>query len=321
MHTKTLLESLINVQKESLNYFYNHIDVELMQSVFEKMGHAKILYLTGVGKSAFIAKRIAQMLVSIGKRASFLSPLDALHGDLGILDANDSVVLFSKSGTTKELLELLPFLKKRGCQTLAICNKKESLLSTLSDWTLFLPLDRELCPFDLAPTTSSSIQMMFGDLFVVWMMEKNQFTLDEYAFNHPAGFIGKKLTLFVDDVMIKDLPLVTPYAPFSEMLDVLTSKLVGCVLVVDKDRRLLGIYTDGDLKRTLIQDRNFLEKKVEEVMTKNPKTVQTKTLAIEALRKMHFDPKKIVTHFPVLDEDRLIGLVRMQEIIAHGLVI
>ena len=158
--------------------------------------------------------------------------------------------------------------------------------------------------------------MIFGDLFVVWMMEKNKFTLDEYALNHPAGFIGKKLNLTVNDVMMPqtELPLVNQNAPFSEILDKLTEKLLGCVLIIGENEKLLGIYTDGDLKRTLKKDAKFLQKKAIDVMIKNPKTIASNTLAHNALKQM-----QKITVMPVIEDDRLIGLVRLQEIIANGI--
>ncbi|NGX31187.1 MAG: Arabinose 5-phosphate isomerase KdsD [Chlamydiae bacterium] len=320
MQTQSFLEDLVEIQKESIDYFFDHLNVAHCNSIFEKMQISGTLFTTGVGKSAFIAKKIAQMLISIGCKASFLSPEDAMHGDLGILDEKDCVILFSKSGSTKELLDLMPFLNKKGVDTVAICSHAQALLSQRTTYSLILPLKRELCPFDLAPTTSASLQMLFGDLLVVWMMEKRNFTLDEYALNHPAGFIGKSLTLLVDEVMIsKSLPLIRSNALFSEALVELTSKRLGCVLIVDENKMLLGIFTDGDLKRLLLQEEGFLQKQIYHFMTKNPKTIVSQTLAIDALKKMHQNPNNIITHFPVLKENTLIGLVRMQEIVASGL--
>lgn len=316
------LEKLIKKQKGSLDYFFNEIDLEKLAHIFTVVQNKPQIFLTGIGKSAFVAKKIAHMLKSIGQKAFFLSAVDAMHGDLGMVEKNDCVLFFSKSGSTQELLDLIPFLKQKKIETISICNVENSKLASMTEHTVTLPLDEELCPFNLAPTTSASLQMLFGDLLVVFLMQENQFTLDHYALNHPAGFIGKNLTLTVDELMIKEpnLPLVHKDEIFSKALLILTKMRVGCLLVVDNENHFLGIFTDGDLKRALMEHPNLLDLKMGELMIKTNKMTTPHALVKDVLKTMQKDPMRIITQMPVIENDKVVGLIRTHEIIQAGLI-
>ena len=192
-------------------------------------------------------------LVSTGTKSVFLNPTDALHGDIGIVSKEDIMVMFSKSGSTTELLTLIPYARAKGATLVGVSSNAKSKLAKETDMHVMLPLERELCPFDLAPVTSTAIQMLFGDTCAVAIMQAKSLTMDQYAMNHPAGRIGKRLILSVKDVMkpLSGLPLAKPDEKLVDALVELSSKGQGCLLIVDDANTLLGVFTDGDLRRSL----------------------------------------------------------------------
>ncbi|KAF5741842.1 sugar isomerase domain-containing family protein [Tripterygium wilfordii] len=248
------LIGLFKSQQNHLNYFFQNLDRTQTLSFTRTLLNTRgTIFFTGVGKSGFVANKISQTLVSLGIRASFLSPVDALHGDIGIVSNRDVVVLFSKSGSTEELLRLVPCARAKGAYLIAVTSVEGSALAAVCDMNVHLPLERELCPFDLAPVTSTAIQMVFGDTVAIAMMGARNLTKEEYAANHPAGRIGKSLIFKVKDVMKKqdELPVCQEGDLIMDQLVELTSKGCGCLLVIDEERYLIGTFTDGDLRRTL----------------------------------------------------------------------
>lgn len=318
-----MLKELIDQQRASLDHYWSRLDLEEAEDFFQACLECKgLIVITGVGKSGFIAEKIAATLISTGTKALYLPPTNFLHGDLGILGEDDVLIMISKSGESEELLAILPFAKRRGTKILAMVSKRESRLEKGSHQTVFLPLDRELCPFDLAPTMSTVLQLLFGELIAVSLMRKKNFSLSQYALNHPAGAIGKKMTLTVDDVMLKEdqLPLCTKEATLGQVLVELTNKKCGCLLIVDKARTLQGIFTDGDLRRALqARGSSVLEEKLERLMTFSPLAARKDELVIEAMKRMQKDPKKWVMMLPVLEDKTVVGLLRMHDIIHSGL--
>ena len=318
-----MLKELIDQQRASLDYFWCHLDLEEAELFFQACLECKgLIVITGVGKSGFIAEKIAATLISTGTKALYLPPTNFLHGDLGILGCDDLLIMISKSGESEEILDIIPFAKIRRTQLLALVSKKGSRLERAADLTILLPLDRELSPFDLAPTTSTVLQLLFGELIAVSLMRKKNFSISQYALNHPSGSIGKKMTLTVDDLMLQEdqLPLCSTEALLGDVLVELTNKKCGCLLVVDKARTLVGVFTDGDLRRALQQKGSaVLEDKVAQLMTYSPLSATKKELAIEAMKRMQKDPKKWVMMLPVLEEKKVVGLLRMHDIIHSGL--
>lgn len=320
-----MIHELLEKQKQYIDYFFNNLDLKaceaLCEIILQTPGH---IYLTGVGKSGFISQKIASTLMSIGIRALFLSPTDALHGDLGVIAKGDLVLLFSKTGESQELLELMPFLKIKGAKRLAITSNAQSRLAQLSDSSLHLPCLAELCPFDLAPTISAEIQLLFGDLIAVSLMHRKQFTLDQYAVNHPKGQIGKRANIRVKDLMLdlSQTPCCHPEDCLQDVLVEFTSKHCGCLLVVDQNKQLQGIFTDGDLRRALqLKGKNILEQKLAQLMTACPKTILEDDLAWEAVRKMESDKKQPVMVLPVIHKEKgeVIGILKMHDLIQAGL--
>ncbi|QHN85694.1 putative arabinose 5-phosphate isomerase [Arachis hypogaea] len=248
------LTDLFKEQQRHLNFFFDRMDHSQTLSFTRALLRATgTIFFTGVGKSGFVANKISQTLVSLGIRSAFLSPVDALHGDIGILSAADILVLLSKSGATDELLRLVPCARAKGARLIAVTSVQGCVLEAVCDMNVHLPLERELCPFNLAPVTSTAIQMVFGDTVAIALMGARNLSKEEYAGNHPAGKIGKSLIFKVKDLMKKEdeLPICKESDLIMDQLVELTSKGCGCLFVVDDGRHLIGTFTDGDLRRTL----------------------------------------------------------------------
>lgn len=314
-----MLQQLFEKQRRYLDYFFDRLDFEIAESFFEICQQCEgMILFCGVGKSGLVAEKIAMTLVSTGTKALYLPPTNLLHGDLGIISRKDVFVMVSKSGETEELLDLIPFVRRRGATLLGIVSNSESRLAKACDLSISLPLEKELCPFDLAPTTSTVIQLIFGDVLAVALMEAKEFTLEDYALNHPSGLIGKKLTVTVADMMMtgEKLPLCKPEELLVDVLPMLSDKRCGCLLVVDEERHLLGIFTDGDLRRSLqAQGAKVLDRPMGELMTPSALWATKDLLAWEALKMMQKDPKKWILVLPVLHQGKVIGILRLHDII------
>jgi arabinose-5-phosphate isomerase len=300
-----MLKTLFEKQKSSLEYFFAHLDFNRAQKILEKIRSCKgCVILCGVGKSGHIAQKIAATFVSTGTRSTFLCPLNALHGDLGFVSQDDLFILLSKSGESQELIDLLPYIKRRGAFTIGVISQEHSRLAKLVDQTMILPVDKELCPLNLAPTTSTTVQLLFGDALAIQLMEDRQFSVTDFASNHPAGFLGRKITMKVTDLMLKEeaIPVCQLDDRLIETLHELTAKKCGCLLVCDTDLRLLGIFTSA------------LQMKLSELMTKSPVTISPEVLVSSAAEQM-----KAVTVLPVIESEKVVGLLRMHDIIQVGL--
>lgn len=318
-----MLKELFAEQRAHIDRFFEGLSDLESRAFFDALKDCKgLIILSGVGKSGLVAEKIAMTLTSTGTRALFISPTNFLHGDIGIISSEDLVIFLSKSGETEELLNLIPFIRRRKAPILSLVSKRGSRLAALSDLSVYLPLQKELCPFDLAPTTSTSLQLIFGDVMAVALMKAKQFKLDDYAQNHPFGAIGKKMTLTVEDVMLQGslLPLCSMEDSLADILVELTNKKCGCMLVVDEQMRLQGIFTDGDLRRALQQrGEKVLSLSMKELMTPEPlMCVEKEMLAQEAIILMQLDPKKWVMVLPVVEEGRVVGMIRMHDIIQAG---
>ena len=320
---QSMLKDLFEDYQRNLNYFFDHVDLDKAEEVFKLfLDCSGMLIFTGVGKSGIIAEKLAMTMISTGTKALYLPPMNALHGDIGIVTDNDVLICISKSGESEELLSLVPSARRKGAKTIAWVSSLQSRLSVVCDIGMSLPLNKELCPYDLAPTTSTSIQLIFGDVLSVALMKAKNFSLDDYAQNHPAGAIGKKITLKVDDVMLKGetLPLCKPNDKLRDALVTLTDKKCGCLLIIDEQGKFRGIFTDGDLRRAFQKDpAAMLEKSMEELMTPACIATEKGKRAFEALRLMQTDEKKWVTALPVVESGTLVGLIRMHDLVQAGI--
>lgn len=318
-----MIKTLFEKQQRYLNYFFSHIDLVHCEKIISKILEAKgVLFFTGVGKSGFIAQKVAATLLSTGSKAFFLHPIDALHGDLGMVSKEDMVLIFSKSGETEELLHLLPYLRNKGAQILAITSTPNSSLGKGSDFSLILPCENELCPFDLAPTISAEIQLLFGDVLAVALMDAKRFSLDDYVFNHPGGRIGRRISMKVRDLMLdkERTPICLGENLLEEVLVDFSDKRCGCMIVVDEKRRLKGIFTDGDLRRALqLKGERVLKEKIGDLMTLAPKMIEAEESAWEALKKMEGDQKQPIMVLPVVEDQEVVGIIKMHDLIQAGL--
>ncbi len=318
-----MVRALFETQKNYLDEFFANIDFEKTEKILQKFLLCRgNIILSGVGKSGIIANKLAMTMLSTGTKAIFLSPGDALHGDIGIVAKDDIFVAISKSGETKELLELIPYIRKKGAELIAIVSNPDSTLAKLSDLFISLYVKKEICPFNLSPTTSTAAQLIYGDVLSVALMKKKNFSLDEYAINHPSGSIGKKITLRVEDLMLKgdDIPFSFPEDELIDVLHVLSSKRCGSLVVVNEKKELLGVFTDGDLRRAIESSREgFLSKKIKSFMTKTPKWITKDELAYEAMLEMEKDPKKLITVLPVIEKKEVVGIIRLHDILQSGI--
>ncbi|TMW97047.1 probable arabinose 5-phosphate isomerase [Solanum lycopersicum] len=317
------LLKLFKAQQNYLNHFFQNLDLSQTLNFTQTLLNAKgSIYFTGVGKSGFVSQKISQTLVSLGIKSGFLSPVDALHGDIGILDPQDVLVMFSKSGNTEELLKLVPCAKAKRVFLISVTSVKPNSLMGVCDLNVHLPLERELCPFDLAPVTSTAIQMVFGDTVAIALMAARNLSREEYAANHPAGRIGKSLIFKVRDVMKKkeDLPICKEGDLIMDQLVELTSKGCGCLLVIDEEFHLLGTFTDGDLRRTLkASGEGIFKLTVGEMCNRKPRTIGPDAMAADAMQKMESPPSP-VQFLPVIDQDNvLIGIVTLHGLVSAGL--
>jgi arabinose-5-phosphate isomerase len=318
-----MLPELLQEQRRYIDDYFERLDLGEVEKIVQECLNTKgLIVFTGVGKSGIIAEKIAMTMISTGTKALYLPPTNFLHGDIGILSENDLFVLMSRSGETEELLNLVPFAKKRGARLLAVVSNKDSRLTKHCDLSITLPFEKELCPFDLAPTTSTTVQLLFGDLLSIALMRSKGFDLSAYALNHPCGAIGKKMSVTVEELMFKEehVPIARPNHRLLEVLVELSNKKCGALLIADEHQNFLGIFTDGDLRRALQnQGLDVLQKPMHELMTSKSLTIEKGKLAWEALKIMQKDPKKFVTVLPVVDQGKVAGILRMHDLIQAGI--
>jgi arabinose-5-phosphate isomerase len=301
--------------------------VEAALELLERcVGNRAKLVITGVGKSGIVARKIAATFSSIGLMAIYLNPLDALHGDLGVVATDDLALLLSNSGETAEILAILPHLKRRGTSLIALVGCSESSLARSCDVVLDGSVDREVCPLNLAPTASTAVAMAIGDALAAVLMERRGVSPEDFAINHPAGSLGKQLTLTAADLMVpveRLVPLLG-VTPLPEVITHLTTDGVGaCWVAQPGDRnRIQGLITDGDLRRAL-QSHDPAEwglLTAADLMTVDPITVPGTVLAVEAIQRMERNRRKAIGVLPVLDcSSRMLGLLRLHDLVQAGL--
>ncbi len=312
LEASAIAQTAVRLQREQVEQA-----IELLASC-----KAKVVLL-GVGKSGIISQKIAATLTSTGTAAIYLHASDALHGGLGIVTPEDVVIVISNSGETVEVLELLPYLKQRRVPIIAIVGDLRSTLARRADVALDASVDQEACPLNLAPTASTTVALAVGDALAMTLMQVKGLTPDAFALNHPGGRLGKRLTLRVADLMHSGPanPTIRAEAPWLEVIATISKGGLGAVNVVDDAGRLIGIITDGDLRRTL-QKINYADLETLRsgaFMTQNPIVASPDLLAYDALRLMEDRPRQISV-LPVVTHDRLcVGLIRVHDIVRSGL--
>lgn len=288
--------------------------VALVRKCLDILHHGGKLVLCGVGKSGHISKKLAATLASTGARAVFMHPVEAMHGDLGIVSPQDLLLAVSYSGETDELLRVLPAVKRMAVPIVAITGKTDSRLAEFSDMVVPMPVEREACPFNLAPTTTTTALLALGDALAMVLLDCQDFQLSDYAMNHPAGAIGRTITLTVRDCMRtgEHCASVHPGTSVRDALLAMTKARDGAVAVVDDTDKLLGIFTDGDFRRAMTADDNILHAPIESVMTPNPISINQKQMAVEILKLL--ERKKIDDVTVVDDNGRFVGMVDIQDL-------
>lgn len=272
------------------------------------------IVLTGIGKSGYIGKKIAATLSSVGNPAVFMHPVEARHGDLGLLQKNDLLIALSYSGETEELLVVLTPAKRLGVELAAITGNRESSLAKMSDFVLEMAVPREACPFNLAPTTTTTALLVLGDALAMVLLHKNGFTKSDYGRRHPGGAIGRMVTMKAADVMRKaaDAAVIPPDFTVRETLYAMSHARSGAAVIADDQGKLLGIFTDGDFRRSAAQDDAVLTRKMSEVMTPSPISVNTETMVVDVIKLIE---NRRVDDLVVVDSDnKVAGIIDIQDL-------
>lgn len=273
--------------------------------------------ITGIGKSAIIANKIVSTLNSTGTPAIFMHAADAIHGDLGIIQEDDLVICLSKSGETPEIKILIPLLRHHGNKMIALVGNTESYLARTADYIIDATVPKEACPYNLAPTASSVAQMVIGDALAIALLECRGFTPGDFARLHPGGALGKKLYLRVSDLYINnEVPKVEMDADIRKVIMEISAKRLGATAVMN-DEKLIGIITDGDLRRMLEKNDHISGITAKDIMTANPKIIQAGSLVVEALTIMR---RHNITQLPVFDNDQYVGVIHLHDILKEGIL-
>ncbi|MCH8325515.1 MAG: KpsF/GutQ family sugar-phosphate isomerase [Bacteroidetes bacterium] len=312
-------KEVIRIEAEAVANLINSIDNQFAKAVDVIYNSKGRVVFSGMGKSGLIARKIVATLNSTGTAAIFLHPTDALHGDLGMVRKEDIVILISKSGESPEIVNLLPLFKRLKVVLIAMTANPKSSLSKKCDILLNIAVKEEACPHDLAPTASTTVTLVLGDALSVALLQKNGFTVEDFAFLHPGGSLGKRLSLKISEIMIKDhnIPIVEEETNIKDAILEITSKRLGATCVVDQKRILKGIITDGDLRRLLEKSLSIDGLKAKDIMTSNPKVLEQDYLASFALQQM--ENHKITTLVITDSEKKPIGMIHLHDLINLGL--
>lgn len=317
---KKLARAVIDTEATAVASLVSRIDeafIAACQIILDCRGRVVIL---GMGKSGHIAGKIAATLASTGTPAFFVHPAEACHGDLGMITGEDVVLVLSNSGETDEVRQILPLLKRLGVSIIAMTGKPASTLASHADVHINVAVDAEACPLGLAPTSSTTAALVMGDALAVSLLESRGFTAEDFARSHPAGQLGKRLLLHIRDIMHSgdEMPLVAENASLSEAIVEMTKKRLGMVAITDKEMKVQGIFTDGDLRRTLEKTLDPNKIIISEVMTRNGKTIQPLALAAEAVNMLQ--QYKVQGLLVVDDESRLLGVLNFNDLLQAGVV-
>lgn len=274
--------------------------------------------VSGIGKSGIVAQKIVATFNSTGTYSIFLHSADSIHGDLGVVREDDVVILISKSGGTSEVMRLIPVFKKLGVKIILITGNPESQLAEVSDVVLDSSVKEEACPLNLAPTSSSTAAIVLGDALAIALLEKRGFTKEDFAAVHPGGILGRKLLLKVQDIMVKgkDMPIVSPTTGLKDVIYMISSKRLGCAVVKSKEK-IMGIITDGDIRRLLQEEFDMKKIIAKDIMNKNPKRISENTLAKIALEIM--EKNKITQLLIFSKKNKLTGIVHIHTLVELGL--
>jgi len=314
---REIAQQTVRAERDAINGLQDSIGddfVSLVRLILENQGR---VIITGIGKSAIIAEKIVSTLNSTGTPAVFMHAADAIHGDLGIIQKEDLVICLSKSGETPEIKVLIPLLKHRGNKLAAIVGNPSSYLARSADFVLNSSVPKEACPNNLAPTSSSTAQLVMGDALAVALLECRGFTAGDFARLHPGGSLGKQLYLKVSDLSINnEVPRVDADADISQVIMEISAKRLGATAVISNGT-MVGIITDGDLRRMLEKNTDLKEVRAKDIMTIHPRTIPADSLVVEALALMR---NNNITQLPVTENDRYVGVIHLHDILKEGIL-
>lgn len=297
-----------------LSAFIDDDFVECIKLIYNSKGR---VIVTGIGKSAIIGEKIVATFNSTGTPAIFMHAADAVHGDLGIVQKDDVIICISKSGTTPEIQVLIPYLKLSGNKIIALAGNRDSFLAHQADYLIESTVSQEACPNNLAPTSSTTAQLVMGDAMAVALLEMRGFSSEDFALYHPGGALGKKLFLKVSDLYVNnEKPMVDFDTDIPSAIVEISSKRLGATAVL-KNGKLVGVITDGDLRRMMQSGRPFQSLKAEDVMTRNPRTVSSDILLAKALDIMRSNN---ITQLPVVDGEEYLGVIHLHDILKEGIL-
>jgi len=311
-------KEILALERAGLEEVEKRLDENFAQAIELILSLKGRVVVTGVGKSGIIGRKISATLSSLGTPSFFLHPVEALHGDLGTLTKDDLLIAISYSGNTVEVCELVEIVKRRGIKILAMTGNPESRLAKLANLALNTKVSREACPFNLAPTTSTTATLALGDALAVCLFELRGLSSEDFRRNHPGGALGERLKVKVKEIMLTGdaIPKVLTGTFLNEAVHILDTKRLGGVIVVDKGDHVAGILTDGDLRRLIVKTKHLPNVPIDEVMTKKPKVIEQNRLASEALDLME---KHLITLLPVINEDeKLAGVLHLHDILGKG---
>jgi arabinose-5-phosphate isomerase len=313
-------KAVVEIEKQAIEALSAKINADFALACELLLACEGRIVVIGMGKSGHIGKKIAATLASTGSPAFFVHPGEASHGDLGMITGKDVVIAISNSGETNEIISLLPVIKRLNVPLISITGKTDSTLANFADVNLDASVEQEACPMNLAPTASTTVTLVMGDALAVSLLDARGFTENDFALSHPGGSLGRKLLLKVEDVMHKgnDIPIVKNSTSVSDALLEMTNKRLGMTCVTSESGKLVGIYTDGDLRRTLANNLNLNQTLIAKVMTKGGKTIFSSQLAAEAIKIME---DNAINALVVVDEnDSPIGALNMYDLLKAGVV-
>lgn len=315
---KTTAKNVLQNEADALINLIPFIGEDFKACVEDILQHSGRVVVTGIGKSAIISNKIVATLNSTGTPSLFMHAADAIHGDLGMIKKEDFVICVSKSGNTPEIKVLIPLLKQSGNKLIALVGNESSYLAKQADYVLYAGVAEEACPNNLAPTTSTTAQMAMGDALAVCLLSARGFSAESFARFHPGGTLGRQLYLTVGDVMDRALlPIISENASLKDVIVEISSKRLGATAVVDAKNQLLGIITDGDLRRMLQRDPDLSRIKAIEIMTRDPKTIPVDEYAVKALGMMRdFN----ITQLVVKEADEVVGFIHIHDLMKEGIV-
>ena len=309
---KTIETELYSLEK--LTSFLDENFPQAVEAILQSKGRVVI---TGIGKSAIIAQKMVATMNSTGTPAIFMHAADAIHGDLGMIQPSDVVICISKSGNTPEIKVLVPLLKRENNPLIAITANKESFLATQSDYVLYAYSHREACPNNLAPTTSTTSQLVIGDALAVALMQVKQFGSADFAKYHPGGALGKRLYLTVGETIAKNqVPIVAPETDIKQVIIEISQKMLGVTAVLDGER-IVGVITDGDIRRMLSRYEEIKGLKARDIMSTSPKTIDAAVLAVDAL---DFMQNHKITQLLVTRQGQYVGVIHLHNLIQEGII-